>query len=148
MTAFTLNYITLHTHHLQRSLNFYHRLLGIQVLQQNPHQGYALLDGGQCQIALISTSPLTAPPSHHTRTLWSRWLSLWRSQSSTPASHAPAKASLEIALSFHCDDVTAEYNRLLHQGVVFIDHPTKQPWGGIRVQLRDPDGHLLYFVST
>ncbi len=56
-------------------------------------------------------------------------------------------ANQNISLAFTVEDVDAEYQRLLQQGVTVIDPPRVQPWGAKNMHFCDPDGNHIYFRS-
>ncbi len=59
-------------------------------------------------------------------------------------------AAREISLilaTIEVSDVQAIYEELNERGVEFAQTPTKQPWGGTDVLIRDPDGNVISFVS-
>jgi len=49
--------------------------------------------------------------------------------------------SLEVA------DVNAAYEELKGRGVIFLDPPEKQPWGGILAHFEDADENILTIVQ-
>lgn len=50
-------------------------------------------------------------------------------------------------LSFHVEDLDAEYGRLKSLGAEMLNEPTTHPWGARSFQFRDPDGNILNFRS-
>ena len=49
--------------------------------------------------------------------------------------------------SFEVADVVAAYEQLKGRGVVFLDPPEKQPWGGILAHFEDADENILTIVE-
>jgi len=49
--------------------------------------------------------------------------------------------------SFEVADVYAAYENLRERGVVFLDPPELQPWGGILAHFEDPDENILTIVQ-
>lgn len=48
-------------------------------------------------------------------------------------------------LEFNVEDVDAEHERLVAEGVEIVKPPTTQPWGRRSVWFRDPDGNVINF---
>ncbi len=48
--------------------------------------------------------------------------------------------------SLACDNVEATHRQLTQRGVVFVEGPTKQPWGTF-AKFRDPDGNIFVLSS-
>jgi catechol 2,3-dioxygenase-like lactoylglutathione lyase family enzyme len=46
-------------------------------------------------------------------------------------------------LVLHSDDILADYDRLLANGVEFEGPPEKQPWAAYETVFRDPDGNKM-----
>lgn len=46
------------------------------------------------------------------------------------------------------DNVDEEYERLKTKGVIFVEPPKKQYWGGYAALFADPDENLLYLTQT
>jgi uncharacterized glyoxalase superfamily protein PhnB len=53
-----------------------------------------------------------------------------------------------VVLEFVVDDVDAEYERLTELGVAVVKPPQTHPWGARSFWFRDPDGHLVDFVTV
>lgn len=49
--------------------------------------------------------------------------------------------------SFEVADVNAAYEELKGRGVVFLDPPEEQPWGGILAHFEDADENILTIVQ-
>lgn len=49
--------------------------------------------------------------------------------------------------SFEVADVNAAYEQLKGRGVVFLDPPEKQPWGGMLAHFEDADENILTIVE-
>lgn len=50
-------------------------------------------------------------------------------------------------LSFSVDDIQAQHAALLAAGVVFIEAPERQAWGGWLATFKDPAGNALQLVQ-
>lgn len=59
--------------------------------------------------------------------------------------YVSGKSSDNTIISFHVDDVDAEYQRLVSLGAEMLNQPTTHPWGARSFQFRDPDGNILNF---
>jgi predicted enzyme related to lactoylglutathione lyase len=46
------------------------------------------------------------------------------------------------------DNVDEEYKRLKAKGVIFVEMPKKQYWGGYAALFADPDENLFYLTET
>ncbi|HEY5107155.1 MAG TPA: VOC family protein [Caulobacteraceae bacterium] len=52
-----------------------------------------------------------------------------------------------IGVCFSAADAQGAYDALRARGVVFLEPPEKQPWGGILAHLSDPDGNIFTVVQ-
>jgi uncharacterized glyoxalase superfamily protein PhnB len=59
---------------------------------------------------------------------------------------AAREASLILATT-EVDDVRALFEEFKSRAVDFAQVPTKQPWGGTDLHVRDPDGNVIAFVT-
>jgi catechol 2,3-dioxygenase-like lactoylglutathione lyase family enzyme len=57
------------------------------------------------------------------------------------SAHAADNHSLIV--EFLADDVDAEYERLQKLDFVWVQAPTRMPWGNLSILLRDPDRNLV-----
>jgi catechol 2,3-dioxygenase-like lactoylglutathione lyase family enzyme len=57
-------------------------------------------------------------------------------------------AASEVIVYFECDELDAEYERLISLGVEFDAPPTDQQWLWREAYLRDPDGNVLCFYHA
>ena len=46
-------------------------------------------------------------------------------------------------IEFLVDDVDADYHRIKHLPIEFVNEPTTMPWGNRSLLVRDPDGNLV-----
>jgi lactoylglutathione lyase len=114
---------------LPRSVAFYRDLVGLSVALELPERGAAFLWIGQ-------------PPGRAMLGLWS-------------LGSAPLGMQLHVAFEMSLEDVLAAPARLLGQGVQplsFFGEPADEPsvigWmPAAAVYLRDPDGHMLEYLS-
>jgi len=142
MTPLNLNHVTLYCSHLLNSVSFYNKQLGIEILQLNQHQGYALLNCGSCRLVLMQSK------DNRSGVPVQQVMNYEGKQRMCTDSKADSAREDNVVLSLNCQDAEAFYHNLKAKGLQFIDQPCQQFWGGIRVSLRDPDGHLLYLVSS
>lgn len=59
---------------------------------------------------------------------------------------AAREVSLILA-TIEVSDVEELYAEFKTRNVAFAQPPTKQPWGGTDLQIRDPDGNVISFVT-
>ncbi len=52
-----------------------------------------------------------------------------------------------LGISLQVDDIEATYERLQAKGVVFMEPPSKQAWGGCLAHLRDPEGNVITLLG-
>ncbi len=54
-------------------------------------------------------------------------------------------SSPNMCIAFTCDDVNAEYRRLVEMKAEIIEKPQNRPWGTVRsMSFHDPDGNVVY----
>lgn len=53
-------------------------------------------------------------------------------------------AGFNAGLAFSVDDVDAEYQRMLANGVPVVQPPKTQPWGARNLIILDPDGNKVF----
>jgi catechol 2,3-dioxygenase-like lactoylglutathione lyase family enzyme len=59
---------------------------------------------------------------------------------------AAREVSLILA-TIEVSDVRGLFEELKGRGAVFAQTPTKKPWGGTDLHVRDPDGNMISFVT-
>ena len=52
-----------------------------------------------------------------------------------------------ILATIEVSDVQGLFEELKGRGAEFAQTPTKQPWGGTDLHVRDPDGNVISFVT-
>lgn len=112
--------VLLRPRRLDRSLDFYRRLLGLAVFREfgeGEHRGVVFFAGG----GLLEVSGATAEtePAGDRITLW-----------------------LQVR------DVAAELDRLSAAGVVVARQARREPWGLVEAWIDDPDGVRIYLVEV
>jgi catechol 2,3-dioxygenase-like lactoylglutathione lyase family enzyme len=119
MTPVDLASIRMITDDLERVLQFYEQLTGIDAVRYTPE--FAELIMPSCTLAI-----------GHTRTI-----QLFGTDSARPADNHT------IIIEFRVDDVDSEYKRLRPLVDDWVQEPTTMPWGNRSILLRDPDGNLV-----
>ena len=105
----------------ERAIRFYSDTLGMAVAHRSDEWGWAQMATGEGQLALERVDA----GDDEGQALVGRFLGV----------------SLQVA------NVVAIYEALAERGVEFVAPPERQPWGGIRAHLRDPDGNVLTLVG-
>ena len=59
---------------------------------------------------------------------------------------AAREASLILA-TIEVSDLHTLFEEFTNRGAPFAQTPTKQPWGGTDLHVRDPDGNVISFVT-
>lgn len=120
-----LDYVVLIVEDLDRSLAFYHDLMGIPLKHQAPR--FAQLQTGTTRLALFTREAM-ADTLHQPL--------------QAPTADAPA-----FELGFKVTDVDAAYQELVDEGATPVTAPETRPWGQRTAYVRDPDGHLIELVT-
>lgn len=115
------DYIVLIVEDLERSLDFYTKVLGLQL--KHRAEAFAQLETGETRLALF------------TREAMSTTLGMTLKP---PAADAPG-----FELGFKVDDVDEAFRELQASGAPEVIAPTDRPWGQRTAYVRDPDGHLI-----
>jgi predicted enzyme related to lactoylglutathione lyase len=106
----------------ERAIRFYTETLEMPVAYRSDEIGWAQMATGEGQLALERVDP----SDHESGALVGRF----------------------VGVSLHVPDILATYKTLVGRGVDFIAPPEKQPWGGVLVHLRDPDGNVVTLLGT
>lgn len=115
------DYVILVVGDLDRSLEFWCRILGIPLGHRSGT--YAQLDTGRTRLALYE------------RTAMSETLGF---EVGAPDPGAPG-----FEIGFKVDDCDAAYEELVAAGAEPVTPPTDRPWRQRTAYVRDPDGHLV-----
>ena len=107
------------TDDLERVLQFYEQLTGIDAVRYMPV--FAELIMPSCTLAI-----------GHTQTT-----QLFGTDSARPADNHT------VIIEFRVDDVDSEYKRLKPLVSHWVQKPTTMPWGNRSILFRDPDGNLV-----
>jgi len=116
-----LDYVVLIVEDLDRSLNFYTKVLGLRLGHRAGE--YAQLDTGTTRLAF------------YTRNAISKTLGL--------PLQAPPHDAPGFEIGFKVSDVDAAFEELVSKGASPAMEPTTRPWGQRTAYVRDPDGHLV-----
>jgi lactoylglutathione lyase len=115
------DYVILIVEDLDRALEFYTRVMGLNLGHRSGD--YAQLDTGVMRLALYTRSAMA-------KTLG---MALER-----PSSNAPG-----FEIGFKVDDVDAAVSDLRARGAAVVVPPTDRFWRQRTAYVRDPDGHLI-----
>ncbi len=107
------------TDDLERTVQFYERVTGIEAARRTPV--FAELITPACTLAI-----------GHTDTV-----QLFGGDTAEPA------ANRSVIIEFRVEDVDAEYARLEPLVEDWVQPPTTMPWGNRSILFRDPDGNLV-----
>jgi catechol 2,3-dioxygenase-like lactoylglutathione lyase family enzyme len=115
------DYIVVIVEDLERSVDFYTRVLGLRLGHRSGP--YAQLDTGTTRVGLYERTAMAATLGRPLR---------------APAPNAPS-----FELGFKVDDCDAVYTDLVHKGARGVVEPTDRAWGQRTAYVVDPDGHLV-----
>ena len=115
------NYVILIVEDLDRSLDFYTKVLGLKLGHRSGE--YAQLDTGVTRIGFYTRPAMAAVVGF--------------------AIEPPAEAAPGFELGFKVVDVDAAYAEMLAGGATPVTPPTIRPWGQRTAYVRDPDGYLI-----
>jgi len=108
-------------HDWDRAMAFYTETLDMSPRFRSDEMGWAQLDTGEGQLAIERL----ARDDPEAKALVGRFVAV----------------SLEVA------DIEATHAELEARGVEFVSPPTRQPWGGVLANLRDPEGNVLTLLG-
>lgn len=115
------DYLILIVENLNRSIEFYSGILGLELSHRT--EGYAQFRTGGTRLAL------------YTREAMSVTLGL--------DLYPPKPVSPGFEIGFKVENVDAAFSELANRGVPVQMTPTDRPWGQRTAYFRDPDGHLI-----
>jgi catechol 2,3-dioxygenase-like lactoylglutathione lyase family enzyme len=107
------------TDDLDRILDFYERVTGVEPTRYNPVFGELRFPNFTLAVGHSDTTRLFGEDS------------------------AAAGQNRSIIVEFLVDDVEAEYERLQEFVEEWVQEPTTMPWGNRSILFRDPDGNLV-----
>ena len=111
-------YVNVYVTDLERSVEFFHKTLGLEIQFSDTNFGYASVDAGPIRVGLARIDP----KDEASRALVGR----------------------HTGVGFGVPDLTAAHAALVAEGVSFPMQPSKQPWGGFMALFADPDGNVFY----
>lgn len=120
----SLDYVVLIVRELDRSLDFYHGLLGLPV--RHRAADYAQLDSGATRLGLFTQTAMAATLGRDVAT---------------------ATAGEAFELGFFVDDCAGAVAELEAAGVIIVTPPANRPWGQRTAYASDPDGNLIELVQ-
>jgi len=113
--------ITVVVKDLRKGLKFYRDTLGLRLCFFDRKHDWVCFDCGAGRTTLSLTTPWNPP--------------------------AKKLVGIKTGVSFLVDDVERTYRVLLKKKVRFGLKPTKQRWGGILANFRDPDGNKFFLLQ-
>jgi lactoylglutathione lyase len=119
------DYVVLIVEDLDRALNFYTDVLGLQLGHRSGD--YAQLNTGATRLAF------------YTREAMAKTLGF--------SLKPPSDESPGFEIGFKVEDVDAAFLELVEKGASPAMPPTTRPWGQRTAYVRDPDGHLIELVQ-
>lgn len=115
------DYVVLVVDDVDRALEFYVGLLGLELGHRRGH--YAQLATGVTRLALYARAAMEATLGQPLR--------------------RPDPGAAAFELGFKVPDVDAAYAELTSAGATPVCAPTDRTWGQRTAYVRDPDGHLI-----
>ena len=119
MNVRSISAVTLAVADMARSVDFYHDLVGMEILYGGGSSSFTSFKSGESYLNLILDNQ-RAPQD--AQTWWGR-------------------------LIFHVDDVDALYQRLVEAGLTPATEPADASWGERYFHINDPDSHELSFAK-
>ncbi|RME34471.1 MAG: VOC family protein [Gammaproteobacteria bacterium] len=113
-------YVRIFVSDLERALEFYNGLLGLEISYRDDEFGWAQLRTDGAVLAL------ERPPEAGDSDLVGRYL------------------GVSVLVD---EDLVELHERLSGQGVAFSGEPKEMPWGGAMTQIADPDGNVLTLMQ-
>ena len=108
-------YVNVYVSDLDRAIEFYEQILGLEKQFADADFGYASFDAGPIRLGLAVAGEGQA-----------------------------ALIGRQTGIGLSSKDLEADYARLSAKGVKFSMPPEKQPWGGFMALMDDPDGNVFY----
>jgi lactoylglutathione lyase len=110
------------------SVNFYRRVLGFEVVREEPGD-YASLRLGHIMLGIGPVAKLPETGRHLTRSI------------------ASQRRGLGVEIVMEVDDLSAAHRRVLDSGYPVFEPPQQRPWGLWDFRIVDPDGYYLRVTS-
>jgi lactoylglutathione lyase len=125
MTGRRLDYVILFVSDLERSIDFYRDVIGLDFKLKG--DGYAEFATKGTKFALFERAKLPELIGRD------------------PDSEPPSEPRAEVV--FVVPDVDAEADHLSRAGAEILSGPVDRPWGHRTVHVADPDGHVVEFAQ-
>ena len=110
------------------SVSFYRRVLGFEVVREEPGD-YASLRSGDVMLGIGPVAMLPETGGYFTRSI------------------ASQRRGLGVEIVMEVDDLSAAHRRVLDSGHPVFEPPQQRPWGLWDFRIVDPDGYYLRFTS-
>jgi predicted enzyme related to lactoylglutathione lyase len=110
------------------SVNFYRRVLGFEVVREEPGD-YASLRSGDVMLGIGPVAKLPETGGYFTRSI------------------ASQRRGLGVEIVMEVDDLSAAHRRVLDSAHPVFEPPQQRPWGLWDFRIVDPDGYYLRFTS-
>jgi lactoylglutathione lyase len=110
------------------STSFYRRVLGFEVIREEPGD-YASLRSGDILLGIGPISRLPEREGYFTRGI------------------ASQRRGLGVEIVMEVDDLSAAHRRVLASGHPVFEPPQQRPWGLRDFRIVDPDGYYLRITS-
>jgi lactoylglutathione lyase len=110
------------------SVSFYRRVLGFEVVREEPGD-YASLRSGDVMLGIGPVAKLPETGGYFTRSI------------------ASQRRGLGVEIVMEVDDLSAAHRRVLDSGHPVFEPPQQRPWGLWDFRIVDPDGYYLRFTS-
>ena len=121
MSIYRAQYVWIYVEDMEKAQSFYSEVLHLntQPLPAPLHSRYRMYDLQPIQLVVAVAT--TSEERDHV----GRW----------------------TGLSLTVPDIEATVNHLAGQGVVIVNEPAKQPWGGVQAAIEDWDGNVIGLVG-
>ena len=114
---------------MQTSVGFYTRVLGFEVIRNEPGD-YASLRNGEVVLGIGQISKLPGEGGYFTRDI------------------ASLRRGVGVEIVLEVDDVEGWHRRVAASGHPIFEPPQKRPWGLRDFRIVDPDGYYLRLTSS
>jgi lactoylglutathione lyase len=110
------------------SISFYRRVLGFEVVREEPGD-YASLRSGHIMLGIGPVAKLPETGGYFTRSI------------------ASQRRGLGVEIVMEVDDLSVAHRRVLDSGHPIFEPPQQRPWGLWDFRIVDPDGYYLRITS-
>lgn len=119
------DYVVLIVEDLDRSLNFYTGVLGLELAHRSGD--YAQLRSGATRLAFYTREAMSKTLGYSLK--------------------PPSDAAPGFEIGFKVEDLDAAFLEIVRKGARAATHPTSRSWGQRTAYVHDPDGHLIELVQ-